>query len=424
MEDKESVPQTGLRTLKIPEKMNIFKQFFDVYCREFRLILRDGGVILFLLFLPLAYPVIYSLIYNPEIVREVKLVVVDHDRTSRSRELVRKLDATQGVRNIGYAANLSEAKRALHGHACFGILEIPEGFEKKTGRQEQANAVVYSDMSLLLRYRAFLVSATEVSQAMGQEIMIADIDRTVPIGTTLAPEADPMPISNIALGNLESGFDSFVMPGVVILILQQCLVLACGMMGGAKHESERLIGYNPTNHVKSVFLTMTAQGLALFTLIILPAIFLIHYIPLIFAFPMEGNTLEIMIFILPMIMSSIALGFCFQGFVTQRENVFVLWVVTSLMFLFLSGITWPRYAITGFWRVLSDLVPATWAVQGFVKMNSNGSSLAQVADCWLWQWGLVVLYTVLAWIVQKYMVRPRLYRQGNAIGNTNRPEII
>lgn len=390
--------------------MNIFKQFFEVYCREFRLIFHDGGIVLFLIFLPLVYPVIYSLIYNPEVVRDVKLVVVDHDRTPRSRELVRSLDATQGVRNIGYAADLAEAKRAMHEHKCFGILEIPKGFDKRTGSMQQANAVIYSDMSLLLRYRAFLVSATDVSQEMGQEIMLQDIDRTAPIGATLAPTGDPMPIHNVALGNLESGFDSFVMPGVVILILQQCLVLATGMMGGARREDPRLIGYNAANHVKSVFVTMTAQGLALFALIIFPTIFLIHYIPLIFSFPMEGNTLEIFIFILPMIFSSIAMGFCFQGIVTERENVFILWVVTSLIFLFLSGITWPRYAITGFWKFLSDIVPATWGVQGFVKMNANGSSLAQVSDCWLYQWGLVALYTVLAWVIQKYVVRPRLWK--------------
>ena len=59
------------------------------------MVVHDGGIILFFLFLPLAYPVIYSLIYNPEVVRDVKTVVVDHDRSSLSREFVRNMDATQ-----------------------------------------------------------------------------------------------------------------------------------------------------------------------------------------------------------------------------------------------------------------------------------------------------------------------------------------
>ena len=43
-----------------------------------------------------------------------------------------------------------------------------------------------------------------------------------------------MPIDNISMGNIENGFDSFIMPGVLILILHQCIVLAAGMAGGAK----------------------------------------------------------------------------------------------------------------------------------------------------------------------------------------------
>ena len=74
---------------------SIISQFLEVYCREFKLVIHDQGLLIFFILLPLAYPIVYSLIYNPEQVRDVKLIVVDHDRSSISRELVRNLDATQ-----------------------------------------------------------------------------------------------------------------------------------------------------------------------------------------------------------------------------------------------------------------------------------------------------------------------------------------
>ena len=55
----------------------------------------DKGLLLFFGFLPFVYPVLYSLIYNPEVVREVEMIVVDHDRTPLSREMVRKIDACE-----------------------------------------------------------------------------------------------------------------------------------------------------------------------------------------------------------------------------------------------------------------------------------------------------------------------------------------
>lgn len=394
--------------------MKFFKQIYDVYIKEFRMIFKDEGLVIFLFLLPLAYPIVYSLIYNPELVREVKMIVIDHDRTAKSRELVRSLDACQEAHIIGYAADLPEARRAMDSHKCFGILEIPEGFEKKTGRGEPANAVIFSDMSLLLRYRGFLVAATNVAAEMGAEIMADDMDRTIPLAATIAPGGDPMPVENIVMGNLESGFDSFVMPGVIVLILQQCLVLAVGMAGGAKRENPSLTGYSGTVDTPSVGASMIGQAMCYLTLIIVPTFYLLHYVPLMFSFPMAGNVFEIFTFIFPMILASIFLGMCVQGVISERETIFVAWVVTSVVFLFLSGLTWPRYGMGPVWTIFSDLVPATWGVQGFIRMNANGADLTQVSTDYHWLWGLAIFYFIIAYFVQRFVVRPAIYRPKTA----------
>lgn len=386
------------------------KQIFDVYLKEFRMIFHDQGLMIFLFLLPSAYPIIYSLIYNPELVRDVKMVVVDHDRTAKSRELVRNLDACQEAYIIGYATDLNEARHAMNTQKCFAILEVPEGFGRNCGRGEVANAVIYSEMSLLLRYRGFLVAATNVAAEMGAEIMADDMNRIVPLASTIAPGGDPMPVKNIVMGNLESGFDSFIMPGVIVLILQQCLMLAIGMAGGAKRENPALTGYLGTVDTPSVAASMIGQAGCYLTLILVPCFYLLHYVPLMFAFPMAGNVFEIFLFIFPMILASIFLGLCLQSVVHERESIFVIWVVTSVIFLFLSGLTWPRYAMGPVWTIFSDLVPATWGVQGFIRMNANGANLSQVATDYHWLWGLAAGYAILAYFLQRYVVRPGIYR--------------
>ena len=383
------------------------RQLFYVYGHEFYLTFHDGGIILFFLFLPLAYPIIYSLIYNKEVVRDVKMVVVDHDMTATSRELVRRMDATQEAWVIGYAADLNEGRRAMDSHECYAILEIPEGFEKAVGCNEKANAVMYCEMSLLLRYRGFLVAATNVSMDMGATISEERIDEFAPLAETVAP-GDLMPIESISMGNIENGFDSFIMPGIVILILHQCLILATCMAGGAKREDPRLIGYRPVNEMPSVLMTMWGQMLCYMTIIFVPSIFLYHYVPMLFKFPMAGNPFEEMVFLLPMVIAALSLGFVLQGFVAQRESVFIFWVVTSVMFLFLSGLTWPRYAMPGFWKVVSDIVPATWGMEGFIRMNTNGASLAQVRDPYIYLWIQAGVYFVIAYFVHRFSIRPRL----------------
>ncbi len=395
------------------KKKSIIIQLFDVYCREFKLVIHDAGIVIFFLFLPIAYPVIYSLIYNPEQVRDVKMVVVDHDRSTKSRELVRNLDATQEAWVIGYAADLPEARRAMDSHKCYAILEIPENFGNKIGRGEQANAVMYCESSLLLRYRGFLVASTNVSAAMGAEILEEKINEIAPLVETIT-DGDIMPIENISMGNIESGFDSFIMPGVLILILHQCIILAAGMAGGAKREKPSLIGYNSFNEQPSVLMTMIGQMLCYITILALPIIYLVHYVPLMFAFPMEGDLFQILTFLVPMVLACLGLGFMFQGIVWERESVFVLWVVTSVVFLFLSGLTWPRYAMAPFWKFLSDCIPATWGVEGFIRMNTNGASLAQVSNDYIHLWILAAIYLVGAYCVQRWVVRPAVIKGYNA----------
>lgn len=393
--------------------LDMLKQLFKVYCHEFRLVIRDPGIIIFFLFLPLAYPVIYSLIYNPELVRDVAVVVVDNDRSDISRELVRNFDATQEAWVLGYAADLPEARRAMDNHDCYAILEIPQGFGKRIKNNEQGEAVLYCEMSLLLRYRSLLVASTNVAQAMGAEILTEKINLTAPLAETII-DGDLMPIKNITMGNIEGGFDSFIMPGVLILILHQCIILASGMAGGAKRERPDLIGYNSFNEQPSILMTMFGQMLCYITILLVPIIYLVHYVPLMFSFPMAGNLLEILAFLLPMVLACVGLGWCFQGVVWERESVFVLWVVTSVIFLFLSGLTWPRYAMPGFWKAISDCIPATWGMEGFIKMNTNGSSLAQVSKCYINLWILAGAYMVGAYCVQRWIVRPSVLKGFNA----------
>ncbi|MDE5850568.1 MAG: ABC transporter permease [Muribaculaceae bacterium] len=379
--------------------------FIKSYIKELKLATHDIGIILFLAFLPLAYPIIYSLIYNPEQVRDVRMVVVDHDRSALSRELVRNLDATQEIRIIGYASDLGEGKKAMNSHECYGILEIPEGFERKVGRGESSPAVLYSEMSLLLRYRGFLVATTNVAQAMGSEILTEKISESVPLAETLV-SGDPLGVQNVVMGNLESGFDSFIMPGVLVLILQQCLILAIGMTGGAKREKPWLYSDIDRATFGGTFKSMAGSTLAYLTIIIVPCIYMLHYVPMMFRFPMAGNPWEIQVFILPMVIASIAVGMIFQAACRERESVFVLWVVTSVAFLFLSGLTWPRYAMAPFWKGLSDLVPATFGVEGFIRMNTNGASLAQVSGDYIALWIQAVGYSIIAFLVQRFYVMP------------------
>lgn len=359
---------------------------------EIKAVVSDLGVMIFVVLLPLAYPVVYSLIYNPEVVKDVKVVAIDDDRSSLSRELIRNIDASPEVDIIGYAPNMDEGKNMMNMHRCYGLLYVPEGFQSSQQRGEQAYAILYSDMSLLLRYRAMLVAATNVAQQMSAEItsmrLAADGSETIILGDI----QDVFEIKSVAMGDTTEGFDSFVMPGVLILIFQQCIILVIGMRGGAKNEMSLYKKHDKKRGGKHVAEKLIGQIACYATLFVPIMIYLTYYVPLMFSFPMIGDEFEILLFLVPMMLASIFMGLILQRFVSEREAVFMIWVVTSIVFLFLSGLTWPRYAMSDLWLALGSFVPATWGIEGFVFMNSCGADLSQVGKPYFMLWLLSLLY--------------------------------
>lgn len=381
--------------------MNWFKSLFRVWRREIRLVFTDIGVLLFFFALPLAYPIVYTLIYNPEVVKKIDTVVVDNCRTADSREFVRNLGATQGFNIIGYASDMQEARRAWMEKKAYGVVEIPAEFSRKIGRGEQAVCSFYSDMSLLLRYRQYLFSLTDLQM----HEVTAITARRLADGGLLTSTVGGLPVNTQAnfLGDVSQGFASFVMPGIVVLILQQSLLLGITMIAGTAADRRRKNkGYDPLDYETGTLATVLGKSLC-YLMIYLPlSYYILELIPWMFSLPHIGRFMDFMPLIFVMLLATSFLGQTLQVFVRERESSLLVIVFTSVVFLFLSGLTWPRYAFSPFWKMISDLVPATWGMEGFIRINSNGSTLADVSHYYMGLWALTGLYFISAVVLRHF----------------------
>ncbi len=371
----------------------------QVTAREARLTLADAGAMLFFLGLPLAYPIVYTLIYNPEVAREINVAVVDDSRTEASRQFVRMADATESMHIIGYAADMAEARRWKDAKDCYGIIYIPSDYAVSLGRGEQAHVTFYSDMTLLLRYRSMLLGLTNLQLAAGADVRSETISF---LGIDTSGSASPIENASYILGDTEQGFASFVIPGIIVLIIQQSMLLGITLLGGTRHERRlRNGGRDPLEVPASASATVIGRMLW-FVILYLPlTLYVLHFIPWMFALPHIGSPLQYMPFILPMLIASAFFGMTVQLLVKEREMSLMVVVFTSIIFLFLSGLTWPRYAMGWFWTAVGDLVPAVWGLEGFIRINSNGATLAQNADCYLMMWALAAFYFITAiWVTR------------------------
>lgn len=377
---------------------NWLTSLFKVWRREFYLVFHDAGVLLFFFALPLMYPVVYTIIYNPEVIRDMPVAVVDHSRTAQSRELARMVDATDGLEVYQYAPDMGAARRMMNEKEVFGIIEIPADYARCIGRGEQANVTYYADVSLLLRYRQALLNLTDVQLALATRYQ----QEKIASGGLLLQDigGSPVDVQSVMMGDPTQGFASFIMPGVLVLILHQSLILGVTMLaGGAAERRRRNGGFDPMAVDAPPTATILGKVLCYVAIYIPMSLYALHFVPWMFTLPHLESMLDCLIFIFPMLIAASMLGLCVASFVTEREASLMVVVFTSVVFLFLSGLTWPRYAMSPFWQLIGDCIPATWGVEGFIRLNSNGATFAQESHPTLMLWTLAAVYFSVAWLL-------------------------
>ena len=151
---------------------------FYIFLKELKVTYKDVGVMIFFVLVPLLYPLLYSYIYNPEVVRDVPIVVVDDNASSLSRDYLRRVDATPDVEIVAHCADMTEAQEMMRRHKAHGIVYIPQEFTTNLNLGKQSTVSLYCDMSGLLYYKAIVLANTNVSLEMNKEIKIARSGKT------------------------------------------------------------------------------------------------------------------------------------------------------------------------------------------------------------------------------------------------------
>ena len=381
---------------------NGFLTTFIIWRDEIGKVYKDLGVLMFFVVAPLGYPLIYSYIYNNEIVEEVTAVVVDNCDTKQSREFRRMVDASQGVNIVGVCANKQEAEEAVRRHEAYGIIEIPSDFSKKIASYEQATVLLYADMGSLLYYKSLALAVSNASIDM-----CADIS-TQRAGNYTEREDEiltsPMKVNEVAMFNPQGGYASFLIPPVLILILQQMMILGIGMAAGTeKEKGGRLVPCK--KYYLGTLRIVFGKSLCYFMVWAIMAVYLLWLIPVIFKLPQEGNQLDVIAFAAPFVLSSMYFGMTVGALVRERENTFMIFVCTSVVLLFMSGVSWPQSAMPEFWKTVALAFPSTPAIQGYVKINTMGATLSQVSTEYMTLWIQMIVYFILTTLIYRKEVK-------------------
>ncbi len=266
----------------------------------------------------------------------------------------------------------------------------------------------------MLNYKAIYQTATAVSAEMNSAIQLEQsmsfTNRDDEITTK------PLDYEEVEIFNPTGGYGNALLPGVLMVIIQQTLLLGIGMAAGTARERNKNHKLVPIDkHYGGAYRIVLGKALCYMMIYSVVAAYLSLLVTRWFHFTTLATPEALIGLMLPYLLSCIFFGMIISGFVRYRENVMLIVVFTSIIFLFMTGISWPASNIPPFWKSISWLFPSTFGVQGFLKISSMGATIDEIRAEYIALWAQAIIYFVMTCIIyqqQIYLTQKKAKEKG------------
>ena len=381
---------------KITAKYRL-QETWSVLKAEFRYIVHDWGVLLILFGAILIYATAYAFAYKPEVLRDVPIAVVDQSKTPSSRELARIMDATPNLRVAYKPSSLEEARMLFLKREVYGIIYIESDFEKKIDTNEKAYFSIYADAGYFLMYKqVFLDAAASMLEINNRIEMKRFLLAGVPEEQARAV-SEPVLTQSRYLYNPYGGYGTFVMPAILMVIIQQTLLIGIGMVGGTWREQRLYRKLIPPDRTKMSALPIVVGKALVYvgaSILTMTYVFGFHYKT--FGYPMNAPFGQLLAFFLPYVLSVVFLGLTFASLFRRRENSLIILLFTSIPLLMISGVSVPKEAMPLWLYEFGKIFPSSPGINGFVRMQTMGANLSEVRPEMINLWILTGVYFLTA----------------------------
>ncbi len=384
---------------------NALQITWQITCQELRHIFTDSGVVIIFFAAGLLYPLVYGLVYFNETLTEVSVAVVDNSHSSMSREFIRKIDATPDLKVNFSSASMEQAKLLFAENKVRGIIFIPSSFSDDLHTGKQTTVSAFSSMSSMLYYRAVYSGVNYVCLNMGQKVQMENLVSKGLTQRQAQVSASPILSEGRSLYNPKGGYASFLVPSILILVIQQTLVLGIGILAGTAREENTfhyLIPIQKKYH--GTLRIVLGRSFAYFILYAFIASYNLMVVPRVFNLPQIDDFVTLFIFMIPLILACIFFAMSMSVFFADREVVFLLYLFSSIPLLFISGSLWPQDYIPTFWKAMSYFFPSTFGVQGYIKINSMGASFSQIKFEYFGLWLQAGIYFIFTFFVYRWQI--------------------
>ncbi len=351
--------------------------------KEFKQIFRNKGMLPIIFILPILQLVILSNAATYE-VKNIKFAYIDYDRSSTSRALIEKFNASAFFKVLTDFPSQEKASAAMLSGEVDVVMEIPNHFERNLLKEKNANLSI--TINAIDGAAAGVESGyvNQIVNSFNKDVKTTILDTSKKVAQPVTVQAIPSFWYNTTLD-----YKTFMVPGILVLLVTMITLFLSGMNIVREKEIGTLEQINVTPIRKSQFIIgklfpfwIIGMGLLTIGLILAKTIFNI---------PMEGSIVLLYAYTSIYILVILGMGLLISNFTdTQQQAMFIAWFFV-VIFILMSGLFTPIESMPKWAQIVTEFNPIKYFVEIVRMVMLKGSGFMDILPQ-LWK---TLLYAVI-----------------------------
>ncbi len=337
--------------------------------KEFKQIIRNSIIPKLIILYPVMILLLFPWAINFE-VKNIKIDIVDYNKSSYSQQLVDKIDASAYFILTNVSTDYNSSMEQMNRKEADIILEIPPTFDRDLVKEKSANVMV-------------VVNAVNSTQGLLGNSYLTNIinDFSQEIRAELFPASVLAKGPNIEIVpdyryNKNLDYRTFMLPAFIALMI----TLICGIMPSLNIVLEKETGtiqqINATPVNRFSFILAKLIPYWVIGLIILTISFILVW--LIYNMLPNGSFLTLYFSSIIFITGITGLGIIVSNYSETLQQSMFLAMFFILIIILLSGIFTPISAMPAWAQVIAYCNPLTYYIQIMRLVYLQGSSLIEI----------------------------------------------
>lgn len=359
--------------------------------KEFLQIFRDKAILKMMLAMPILQLLVLPWAADYEI-KHIQLTVVDHDQSSYSSELTRKILSSGFFELSENAASYAEAMTRVEKSETDIILEIPNGFGNNLVRDNHQQVFIAANA---IDGTKALIGSSYLSSILQDFNQSIRMEWAQPVANQNISQIE---ISTINWYNPIMNYQFFMVPGILVFLITLVGSVMCALNIVKEKEVGTIEQINVTPVRKHIFiigklLPFWIIGVIIFSIGMLISRFVYGIVPL-------GNIGVVYIFLAVYLVAILGFGLLLSTYSSTQQQALSLSFFFILIFNLLSGLFTPVASMPEWAQVIAHFNPMTYFIEVMRMVILKGSTFSDIKIQLLIVIGFAVVFN--GWAIWNY----------------------